>query len=93
MKESINVMIKTGVSCFCDFRENGISGINQLKKALEDKPISSLVFSRPDRLTYDRDEVELLLQNSHGIGLSSVTDWDYSELEKVAKHAKKRGRK
>jgi cytosine/adenosine deaminase-related metal-dependent hydrolase len=92
MKESIDMMIQTGVNCFCDFRENGIKGVNQLKNALKNTNISSLILSRPERLGYNKDEVELLLKNSHGIGVSSISDWDYSELEKVAKHAKKRGK-
>ena len=92
MKESIDMMIQTGVNCFCDFRENGIKGVNQLKDALKNTNISSLILSRPERLGYNKDEVELLLKNSHGIGASSISDWDYSELEKVAKHAKKRGK-
>ena len=92
MKESIDTMIQTGVNCFCDFRENGIKGVNQLKNALKNTNISSLILSRPERLGYNKDEVELLLKNSDGVGVSSISDWDYSELEKVAKHAKKRGK-
>lgn len=90
MRESIDTMMQTGVNCFCDFRENGIKGVNQLKNALKNTNISSLILSRPERLGYNKDEVELLLKNSDGMGVSSISDWDYSELEKVAKHAKKR---
>lgn len=90
MKESINEMIEAGVTCFCDFRENGIKGVEQLKTALEHTNISSLILSRPEGLNYDSDEVEKLLNNSQGIGASSILDWEYSELEKVAKHTKKR---
>lgn len=90
MKDSLDIMIKTGTSCFCDFRENGIQGINQLKNALKNTTISSLILSRPEQLKYDKDEVELLLKNSRGMGLSSISDWKYSELMKVAKHVKRR---
>jgi len=90
MEESINEMIEAGASCFCDFRENGIEGVKQLKTALEHTNISSLILSRPEGLNYDSDEVEKLLNNSQGIGVSSILDWEYSELEKVAKHTKKR---
>ena len=89
MIESVHEMIASGTSVFCDFRENGVNGVNQLKKALEDKKISSLILSRPRRLEYNHEEIEILLKNSQGIGLSSISDWNYSELEKVAKHAKR----
>ena len=88
MDHSIQDMIKTGVSSFCDFRENGISGINQLKTALKNKNINSIILSRPSCLNYDKEEIDLLLKNSAGIGLSSVSDWDFSEIEKIAKHTK-----
>jgi cytosine/adenosine deaminase-related metal-dependent hydrolase len=92
MRESIDEMKKTGVSHFCDFRENGTAGISQLKKALENTNVSSLILSRPEELRYDHHEIELLLKNSDGIGVSSIVDWNYSELEKVAKHAKSKGK-
>jgi len=90
MKKSINEMKKSGVSHFCDFRENGLLGINYLQKALVDSNISAVILSRSDQLTYNKDEVESLLKNSQGIGLSSISDWEYSEIEKIAKHTRKR---
>jgi len=90
MKESIDEMTNTGVSVFCDFRENGIAGINQLTAAVKQSQISPVILSRPEGLNYNVDEVEHLLNESQGIGISSISDWEYSELEKVAKHAKKR---
>ena len=92
MEESVDTMIKAGTKCFCDFRENGILGISQLKSALKLWNISSVILSRPDTLTYDRDEVDLLLKNSEGIGLSSISDWDYSEMKKIARHTKKKNK-
>ena len=90
MRKSIDEMTKTGISYFCDFRENGLQGINHLKKALEKTNISPVILSRPNQLTYNKDDIDLLLKNSQGIGLSSITDWEYSEIEKIAKHTKKR---
>jgi len=90
MRKSIDEMTKTGISYFCDFRENGLQGINHLKKALGKTNISPVILSRPNQLTYNKDEINLLLKNSQGIGLSSITDWEYSEIEKIAKHTKKR---
>jgi len=90
MKTSIDHMIKSGTSVFCDFRENGIVGICLLKTALEFCNISSVILSRPNELNYRKNEIDILLNNSGGIGLSSISDWDYSELQKISKHLKKK---
>ena len=88
MEKSFEFMLKTGTHAFCDFREGGILGICRLKTALQLWKISSVILSRPNKLSYDESELNLLLKNSEGIGLSSISDWDYSEIMKVAKHTK-----
>jgi cytosine/adenosine deaminase-related metal-dependent hydrolase len=88
MGKSIKIMIDNGIELFCDFRENGIMGICLLKTSLQFWKISSIILSRPDELKYNKNEIDILLNNSDGIGVSSVSDWDYSELEKVAKLTK-----
>ena len=90
MKESINIMINSGISKFCDFREGGIKGILELKKAITKKKVSAMILSRPLELKYNFDEIEILLNNSDGIGLSSISDWDKYELKKISAHVKKR---
>ena len=92
MKNSIKEMIKLGISYFCDFREDGVNGIYQLRNAMKDSNIRSLVLSRPRQMNYDKNEVDLLLENSDGIGLSSISDWDYSEVENIARHAKQKNK-
>jgi len=88
MEKSIDTMIKTGTKYFCDFRENGILGISQLKAALNLWKISCIILSRPDSLKYNKNELDLLLKNSNGIALSCISDWDYTELKKVVKDTK-----
>jgi len=90
MEESIEVMIKTGTNMFCDFREGGMLGVYQLIKAMELWPVSSVILSRPVNMKYDKKEVDLLLADSDGIGISAISDWEYPELEKIAKHVKKK---
>jgi len=90
MKKSIDIMLKSGTNLFCDFREGGIIGISYLKTALDCRSISSVILSRPKSQNYDKNEIDLLLRNSDGIGLSSISDWDYSEMMKIAKDTKKR---
>ncbi len=88
MEKSLDIMIKCGTQFFCDFRENGILGISQLKSALRLRSINSIILSRPDSLNFDKNEIDLLLKNSDGIAISSISDWEYSELYKVAERAK-----
>jgi cytosine/adenosine deaminase-related metal-dependent hydrolase len=89
MKNSIYEMKKTGVSIFCDFREGGKNGLNLLKIALKNQDILPVIFSRPKDLKYDSKEINDLLNSSNGIGLSSISDWEYPEIVKIAKHVKK----
>jgi cytosine/adenosine deaminase-related metal-dependent hydrolase len=90
MIQSLNEMSASGISYFCDFREGGITGIEQLQKAMKSSRLSSLIFSRPQNLEYHQKEVETLLDFSDGIGVSSISDWEYPKLEKLARHARKR---
>jgi cytosine/adenosine deaminase-related metal-dependent hydrolase len=87
---SLAEMTSSGTSCFCDFREGGLIGIFQLRKAMKNSSIESVILSRPSQMMYEKEELDSLLQNSNGIGLSSISDWEPSEIEKIAKHVRKR---
>ena len=82
--KAINEMKSNGICLFVDFRENGIKGINILKKALLKNNINSIILSRPQSLTFNKNEVNELIQNSDGIGISSISDWSYDDLEKIS---------
>jgi len=92
MGKSLDTMIKSGTNYFCDFRENGILGISQLKAALRLWKINSLILSRPDSLDYNKNEIDLLLKNSDGIAISSISDWNYSELTKISRDARQKNK-
>jgi cytosine/adenosine deaminase-related metal-dependent hydrolase len=90
IQRSLGEIKTSGTSCFCDFRERGLIGIFQLKKAMKNCDIDSVVLSRPSQMIYEKEELDRLLQNSDGIGLSSISDWEPSEIEKIAKHVRKK---
>ncbi|MCJ7572290.1 MAG: amidohydrolase family protein [Candidatus Thermoplasmatota archaeon] len=92
MIDSIYEMKKSGVSIFCDFREGGIDGLNLLNLALKNQNISPIIFSRPNNLKYNSKEINNLLNFSNGIGLSSISDWEYPEIVKIVKHVKKKNK-
>jgi cytosine/adenosine deaminase-related metal-dependent hydrolase len=75
MENSLDLMQKTGTEIFCDFREGGILGICQLKTAIDLWRLKSIILSRPESLEYNKNEVDILLKNSDGIGLSAISDW------------------
>jgi len=90
IKMSLTEMTASGTSCFCDFREGGLIGIFQLRKAMKNSSINSVILSRPSQMTYEKEELDRLLQNSDGIGLSSISDWESAEIEKIANHVRKK---
>ncbi len=81
---AIQEMKQHHISWFCDFREGGITGVSLLSEALRSTPINSVILGRPTELTFHKKEVENLLHQTAGVGISSISNWDYSELEKLA---------
>jgi cytosine/adenosine deaminase-related metal-dependent hydrolase len=87
---SLQEMTSSGTSCFCDFREGGLIGVYQLRKAMKKSTVDALILSRPSQMTYVKEEIDCLLENSQGIGLSSITDWEPSEIKKISQHVRKK---
>ena len=92
MINSIKKMVSLGIYAFCDFRESGIKGVNLLKKALEGYPIRSIILSRPKEMSFNKDEIEKLLEISDGVGVSSISDWDFECLKEVSRAVKRKGK-
>jgi cytosine/adenosine deaminase-related metal-dependent hydrolase len=90
MKDAINSMILNGTTCFCDFRENGEHGIDLIKRAQKDFFINSIIFSRPLKIEFNKNEIVTLLKKSNGIGLSSIEDWNYHDVEQIVELTKKK---
>lgn len=88
MRTALQEMATVGTSYFCDFREGGLAGVLQLRTATRNRQVQPVIFSRPTNMTYEKEEVSQLLQNSNGIGVSGISDWQYPELEKIARHVK-----
>jgi cytosine/adenosine deaminase-related metal-dependent hydrolase len=57
---------------------------------MKNSSVDSVILSRPSQMTYEKEELDRLLQNSDGIGLSSISDWEPAEIEKIAKHVRKK---
>ncbi len=79
MGDSLIEMKESGIQAHCDFRENGIEGVRLLDDARKEG-IESLILSRPKT----GGEIDELLENSDGIGLSSLESLTQKENEKIS---------
>ncbi len=92
MRATIQVMARTGVARFWDFREGGLAGLRLLLRAAIGEPVAPLALGRPARIEYRRDEVDRILRVADGIGISSRLDWPADEVAKLAAHARRAGK-
>lgn len=89
IKYAIDEMISNGITCFVDFRENSIKGIELLKGVLLNESIRCLIFGRFNKI----DEIKEIFNKSDGIGLPSYHHITYkvnSELRKYKSQFKKK---
>lgn len=84
IREMLADMEKLGIAMFCDFREGGIEGVQILKGAMSGFEIKSKILSRPRALVFEKEEISELLEISDGIGLSSISDWNYEDIKKIS---------
>ncbi len=92
MGKTLVRMVNSGTAGFCDFREGGIEGSEQLRDALREAGLSGLILGRPEGLLYDAEEVRELLKVADGIAVSGVSDWPHDELRRLAHDVKRAGR-
>ena len=101
MRKSAQTMLKKGITTFVDFREGGIHGINLLKKALNDVPINAMILGRLEYYhtqkqirqntsmpEFLQNDLELLLENCDGIGISGANKNSDNNLHVFSKSKK-----
>jgi cytosine/adenosine deaminase-related metal-dependent hydrolase len=82
-------LLRNGVTCFIDFRECGLEGIDLLKNTLSNFTIDYLVFGRFE----DKDQVCSVYDTADGIGLVTyrqVTPSIFDELKKCREGERKK---
>lgn len=95
MHRSLIDAVSTGTSLLADFREGGIDGINALKTAQNLlKTVQVVIFGRPNdaRNYIVEEEIDTILDNAQGLGLSGTNDFDSSIISYVTKRAQERGK-
>jgi len=82
-------LLRNGVTCFIDFRERGLEGIDLLKNTLSNCTIDYLVFGRFE----DKDQICSIYDTADGIGLVTyrqVTPSIFEELKKCREGERKK---
>lgn len=91
MASAVDDMRRGGIGRFIDFREGGLRGIRQLKEAMKAHGYpTSVILSRPETLDYSEREVDELLDQSDGVGVSAARDWEYDDLVRLSEHSRSR---
>lgn len=68
IRNSLEMLVNNGYTTFIDFREQGIGGINLLKKELLNFPIRGLILGR----NFESDDIVEILKYSDGAGLGDI---------------------
>ena len=98
MRKTVKSMLKKGTTTFVDFREGGLDGVLLMQKALSNTPIRSIVLGRieyyqskeqikrntPIPQPY-QDQIDTLLKNCDGIGISGSNENSDSCLKRFSK--------
>ncbi len=79
IKKELFEMKESGILAHCDFRENGLHGMNLLKKA-QDSLIKSIILARPS----EDEDIEKLVLEADGIGLPSLDSFSEDKISKIA---------
>ena len=101
MRKSAKSMIKKGITTFVDFRESGLDGILLIQKALSGIPIRAVILGRiefyqsisdikknnPIPKSY-QNQLESVLKNCDGLGISGSNENNDSVLEQLSKTKK-----
>jgi cytosine/adenosine deaminase-related metal-dependent hydrolase len=91
MRLSARRMFEGGTTAFCDFREGGLDGVSMLYESCLGLDVEPSAYGRPAEMRFDKGEMDSLLRVVNGIGVSSLRDWEPSELEKVSEAARREG--
>ncbi|MEM3086792.1 MAG: amidohydrolase family protein [Halobacteria archaeon] len=77
MRRAVAEMVRGGAPGFVDFREEGLAGVQTLRRAMAGLPVRGMVLGRPT----DSDFPERVLRAADGFGLSSAADLPRRLLE------------
>jgi cytosine/adenosine deaminase-related metal-dependent hydrolase len=93
MRAALARMAREGVSATIDFREEGLPGVRLLRAAARGVPIRAVALGRPLRRPIQPAELDQLLEQADGIGLSAVGEESHEVRTIVAAGCRSKGRR
>jgi cytosine/adenosine deaminase-related metal-dependent hydrolase len=101
IRNSCISMLRKGITTYVDFREGGLEGINLLRNAVSGIPIRSVILGRIDYYQdsksiknniplpkQKRSDLDILLKNCDGLGISGPNEFSDAVLEYLSKQKK-----
>lgn len=92
MRAALERMVGEGIAAVVDFREEGVPGVEQLRRAAEGLPIDVRALGRPLRRPIEVGELNRLLRVSEGIGVSSAREENSLTRTLIAERAHRAGK-
>lgn len=91
MRRALQRMALDGVAATIDFREEGIAGVRDLRRAAAGTGVRAVILGRPLRRPVDGPELTQLLRTADGVGLSAAREEPREVREKVARACRAAG--
>ena len=92
MRGALQRMAAEGVAATVDFREEGLAGIQDLKKAAEGTGVHPVILGRPLARPIDPVELRRVVADGDGVGLSAAREEPRSVRDLVARRCRASGR-
>jgi cytosine/adenosine deaminase-related metal-dependent hydrolase len=86
-RTALDEMTKTGTRAFVDFREEGLEGVEILRRSLNEGSATPMILGRPKRPDTSKAELQELLSQCDGLGMSAARDWPRGVLEDSSREA------
>jgi cytosine/adenosine deaminase-related metal-dependent hydrolase len=93
MRRALDRMRREGIAATIDFREEGTPGVRLLRRAAAGSSVGVTILGRPLRRPLDDGELDELLRESDGIGLSAARDEDPADLDRIAAACRSAGKR
>jgi cytosine/adenosine deaminase-related metal-dependent hydrolase len=90
IRRALRRMQRSGVGAVIDFREEGVAGVELLRRASRGNSVRPVILGRPLARPVDPSELERLLAIADGVGLSSARDESASTRRTIAQACRTR---